>query len=159
MIIFKHLKHSQVKGELHLFSGHNQSQWADVTEMQILVQLKEEFLTSGQDGGIGRHTSPTCTTIRRITTNLKTKNTQSCQKIELYGSPTTKDLKKPYSSRQVGGVETGSWGREKAVLAARGQQRPVEWVVPHSGVGDKNQEKYLGSEQSQPQARSCSPGF
>ena len=38
---------------------------------------------------------PTCTTTKRITTNLKTKITQDCQKIELYGSPTAKDLKKP----------------------------------------------------------------
>ena len=38
---------------------------------------------------------------RRITTNLKTKNNQNCHKIELYGSLTTKELKK-YSSRQEG---------------------------------------------------------
>ena len=31
--------------------------------------------------------------------------TQIRQKIELYGSPTTKDLRKPHSSRWVGGVE------------------------------------------------------
>ena len=49
------------------------------------------------------------TTIRRITTNVKTKNTQNCQKIVLYGSPTTKDLKKLFSSRWVGEVELGSW--------------------------------------------------
>ena len=68
--------------------------------------------TSSQDGGIGRHVSPPCTTMRRITTNLKTKITQNCQKIKLYGSPTTKDLKEPYSYRQVGGVEMGT-GAEK----------------------------------------------
>ena len=45
---------------------------------------------------------PPFTTIRRITTNLKTKNTQNCQKIELYGSLVTKNLKKPYSYRQEG---------------------------------------------------------
>ena len=39
------------------------------------------------------------------TTNLKTKNNQNCQKIELYGSPTTKELKKKHSFRLVGGVE------------------------------------------------------
>ena len=33
--------------------------------------------TSGQDGGVGRHTVPPCTTKR--TTNLKTKNNQNCQ--------------------------------------------------------------------------------
>ena len=42
-------------------------------------------------------------------------------------------------------------GRE-AVAAA-------EWVIPHSRVVDKNQERYFGREQSQLQARSHSPGF
>ena len=37
---------------------------------------------------------------------FKNKKTQNCQKIELYGSPTTKELKKKHSSRPVGGVET-----------------------------------------------------
>ena len=39
------------------------------------------------------------------------KNNQNYQKIKLYGSPTTKKLKKQ-SSRLVGGEEMGSWGRE-----------------------------------------------
>ena len=51
---------------------------------------------------------PPCTTKRRTTTNLKTKNNQHSQKIELHGSQTTKELKKKHSSRLVGGVETGS---------------------------------------------------
>ena len=45
------------------------------------------------------------TTKRRTTTNLKTKSNQNCQKIELYGSLTTKELKKKHSSRLVGGAE------------------------------------------------------
>ena len=52
------------------------------------------------------------TTKRRTTTNLKTKNNQNCQKIKLYGSLTTKELKKKHSFRLVRGVEMGSWGRE-----------------------------------------------
>ena len=63
---------------------------------------------SSQDGDIGRYTSLPCTTKRRITTKLKTKNNQKCYKIELYGSPTTKELKKKHPSRPVGGAETGS---------------------------------------------------
>ena len=51
---------------------------------------------------------PPHTTKRRITTNLKTKNNQNCQKIELYGSLTTKELKKKQSSRLVERAETGS---------------------------------------------------
>ena len=49
------------------------------------------------------------TTKRRRTTNLKTKNNQNCQKIELDGSPTTKELKKKHSSRLAEGAEIGSW--------------------------------------------------
>ena len=64
--------------------------------------------TSGQDGGVGRHTVPPHTNKRKTTTNLKTKNNQNCQKIELYGSPTTKEIKKKHSPRRAGGVETGS---------------------------------------------------
>ena len=45
------------------------------------------------------------TTKRRTITNLKTKNNQNFQKIKLYGSPTTKELKKKHSFRLVGGVE------------------------------------------------------
>ena len=48
---------------------------------------------------------PLPTTKRRTTTNLKTKNNKNCQKIKLYGSPTTKELKKKLSPRQVGGAE------------------------------------------------------
>ena len=32
--------------------------------------------------------------------------------MKLYGSPTTKELKKKHSSRLVGGAETASWGGE-----------------------------------------------
>ena len=55
---------------------------------------------------------PPPTTKRRTITNLKTKNNQNGQKIKLYGSLTTKELKKKLSSRWVGGVEMGSRGGE-----------------------------------------------
>ena len=64
---------------------------------------KTDKLTSGQDGGVGRHTVPPHTTKSRTTTNLKTKSNQNCQKIELYGSLSTKELKKKHSSRPAGG--------------------------------------------------------
>ena len=67
--------------------------------------------TSDQDGGRGRHTLPPHTTIRRITTNVKTKNNQNCQKIKLYRRPIIKELKK-HSPRQVGGAEMGRRSRE-----------------------------------------------
>ena len=68
--------------------------------------------TSGQNGDVDRHTVPPGTTKRRTTANFKTKNNQNCQKIKLYRSPTTKELKKKHSSRLVGGVEMGSQGTE-----------------------------------------------
>ena len=74
----------------------------------------------GQDGGIGRYTLPPCTTKRRTTTNLKTKNNHNCQKIELYGNLTTKELKKKHSSRPVGGAEMGSVERTHSKAVARG---------------------------------------
>ena len=79
---------------------------------------------TNQDGGIGRHIVPPHTTKRRITTNLKTKNNQNRQKIELYGSLTTRELKEKHSSRLVGGAETGSWverTRGKAVAGELGK--------------------------------------
>ena len=69
--------------------------------------------TSGQDRGVGSYTLPPYTT-KRTTTSLRAKNNQNCQKIELYGSLTTKEIKKKRSPRLVGGAERGSWGREDA---------------------------------------------
>ena len=53
-------------------------------------------------------------------TNLKAKNNQKCQKIELYGSLTTKELKKKHSPRLVGGAETGSQAERTGSEAAAG---------------------------------------
>ena len=56
---------------------------------------------------------PPCTTKRKTTTNLKTKINQNCQKIELHGSPTTKELQKKHAPRLVGGEETGKARAER----------------------------------------------
>ena len=69
---------------------------------------------------------PPHTTKRRTPTNLKTKSNQNCQKIELYGSPTTKELKKKHSSRLVGGVETSSQDGEDIT-----RWQLVDQVAPH----------------------------
>ena len=75
-------------------------------------------------------------TTKRRTTNLKTKNNQNCQKIKLYGSPTTKELKKKHSSRLVGGADLYPQPRQTAHAARpwTGQVRWqwVAWAVPHS---------------------------
>ena len=77
-----------------------------------------------QDGGVGRHTAPPRTTRRSTTTNLKAKNNQNCQNIELYGSPTTKELEKKHSSRLVGGAKMGSQAERTGSKAeARGLGR------------------------------------
>ena len=75
---------------------------------------------------------------RRITTNLKTKNNQNCQKIKLYGSPTTKELNLKHSSRPVGGVErthgmaaAGGPGQVRQWQVEQVRQPLAEWVVPH----------------------------
>ena len=63
---------------------------------------------------------PTHTTKRRTTTNLKTKNNQNCQKIKVYGSLTTKEIKKKHSSRPVRGVGMGSRSGKNSWKAAGG---------------------------------------
>ena len=67
---------------------------------------------SSQDGGVDRYALLPRTTKRRITTNLKTKRNQNCQKIKLYGNLITKELKKKHPFRLVGGAETA--GAERA---------------------------------------------
>ena len=75
-------------------------------------------------------------TTERRTTNLKTKNKQNCQKIKLYGSPTTKELKKKHSPRLVGGVEMDSQGGEDigkhcSWRMGRARQQLAHQEVPH----------------------------
>ena len=70
--------------------------------------------------GAGGHIAPPRTTKRRTTTSLETKNSQNSQKIELYVSPTTKELKKKHSLRPVGGAEMGSQAERTRGKAAAG---------------------------------------
>ena len=125
---------------LHIIIYFKKGKNAIETQKQICAEYGEGSVTdqtcqiwfsrtAGQDGGIGRHTVPPCTTKRRTTTNLETKNNQNWYKVKLYGSPTTKELKKKHSSRLLGGAETWGWASRQRRLAAR---RPlVEWAVPH----------------------------
>ena len=99
--------------------------------MNCSYEKKSYNKTSGQDGGVSRYilTPPTIT-------NLKTKNNQNFQKIELYGSLTTKELKKKHSSKLVRGVETDSQGGEDTWQSSgwrTGQVRPQlsDWAVPY----------------------------
>ena len=58
--------------------------------------------------------------------DYKTNTTHNHQEIELFGSLTTKDLKKPHSSRQVGGAEVWGWAE---------QSRDMVWHREVSGSG------------------------
>ena len=50
-------------------------------------------------------------------------------------------------------------GREVKRCSVVREAVAADWMVPHSHMVDKNQEGYLGSEQSQPQARPHNPEF
>ena len=105
--------------------------------------------TPRQDGGIGRYTLLPHTTKRKITTNLKTKYNQNCQKTELYGSLMNKELKKKDSFRLVGGAEMHRWGGDDPRQGGSWRTRQTrQWLVdqvfPHLHVA--NQEEQLGSE-------------
>ena len=67
----------------------------------------------------------------------------------MYGSLTTKELRKTHSSRPVGGVEMGSWVERTGGQAATGRPGQarwwlVDWAVPH--LHAINWEEQLGSE-------------
>ena len=84
---------------------------------------------------------------QKLQLNYKTTITQTCQKIKLCESPTTKELKKSHSSRWVG---------EHGDAEMYGD---AEWAVPYPCVVDKNLDEYLVSEGSWPYTRAPSPGF
>ena len=100
---------------------------------------------SSQGGGVHRHTVlPRIT--KRSTTNLKTKNNQNWQKIELYGSLTTKELKKKHSHRLVGGAEMGIRVERTCCGSWRTQWGGGLWTGwPHICM-QINWEEQLGSE-------------
>ena len=76
-------------------------------------------------------------------------NNQKWQKIKLYGSLTTKELKTKHSSRWVGRVETGNQGGEDLwqISSWRNGQVRQRLAVPH--LCADNQEEQLGSETDQ----------
>ena len=79
------------------------------------------------------------TTIRRFTTNLKTKY-KNFQKIELYGSLDNQEFKEEIfiqTSRRGADGEPGIRGCSVVVVMHQWRQL-VEWEFPHSRVVDKN---------------------
>ena len=75
---------------------------------------------------------------KELQLDLKSNNTQNCQKIELYGSPATRDLKKPHSSRRVGGAE---------------KQRGVHWFLKRNFAGKKGLARSIQSDEKNLQPR------
>ena len=99
----------------------------------------------------------------------KQKQKQNCQKIELYGSPTIKELEKKHSFRLVGGVEMGSWGGEDARQGSgRGPGGPGGswwtkqshisiWIMQKEQVGRETDNTTQGSNKGKlkPQTSGC----
>ena len=123
---------------LFVCSGEIERLYSRAPQESWKLSLKTQIITSDQDRGVRRYTLPPCTTKRR-TTNLKTKNSQNCQKIQLYGSPTTKELKKKHSSILVGAAETAA-RTERACGKAEARRPGWAWrqledhVVSHSNA-------------------------
>ena len=104
--------------------------------------------TSGQDGGIDRHASPLHATWEELQLGLKANNTKNHQKIQLYGSSITKDLKDTHSSRWVGWAEL--WRQVGRWCDTEKWRQQQQW---------NRLEGQRGSEQSQLQVWPHSPGF
>ena len=110
--------------------------------MEYYSAIKNEQ-TSGQDGGVDRYTLPPCTTKRRTT-----KDNQTCQKIELYGSLTAKELKKKHSFRLVGGAEVDSRVQKthgEAAAGGPGGEKICGWVNQGEQLGSDTEHTTQGS--------------
>ena len=98
-----------------------------IKETLVESIVKEDYETSSEDGGVSRHASP-CTTTERTTTKPQN-NTQNCQKIKLYGSLATKDLKKSHSFGQLGEADSQRRAERRGDAVWHGV---AEQAVPHS---------------------------
>ena len=97
---------------------------------------------------LGKHALLLCTSTARITSGLQNKYNPDLSENRAIWKSNNQGFKEAtfiQTGRRGGDVEMG--------------REVVERAVPHSCVVDKNQEGYLRSERSQPQARPHSPGF
>ena len=92
----------------------------------------------------------------KLQLDYKTTTTQIHQKIKLYGSLTTRELKKPHSSRRLGEVEMQRHAGGATEVGRRGD---MGWAVPHPHVVGKDREGNLRIEGTQPHTRPPSSGF
>ena len=111
------------------------------TNIYVIIRYRKGLGTSSQDGDVGRCTLPPGMAKRRTTTDLKTKSSQNCQRVELYGSLTTKELKKKHAFGLVGGAEMGSQGGEDVWQSGGWRTRWARWwlVGPHLRVDKPRQ--------------------
>ena len=73
--------------------------------MHFALSSKIEWITSGQDGGVGRHGLPPCISTSKLQLKYKTTITPNHQKSNWIKVLTTIELKKPRPSRLVGVVK------------------------------------------------------
>ena len=95
--------------------------------------IEAAALCSGQDGGVGEISFTSLHNQKKETTILKTKNNQNFQKLELYGSTTTKKVKKKHSSRLVGGTEKEA-GLERTLSKAMAGSWRTRWSHIHMHI-------------------------
>ena len=87
---------------------------------------RNKDFSSGQDGGVGRHTVPPCTTKRRTTTNLKIKNNQNCQKNQTaWKSNNQGDKEETFIQTRWRGLAA------RQQLEDQARRRLADWVVSH----------------------------
>ena len=96
--------------------------------------------SSSQDGGIDRHTSLHCTTVRKNTTNLKIKTPKTARK-SLRKTPRTVWKSDNQGFKDAVLIQTGRRGGERTWCYSSKPAKARQWwpMVPHSCVVDKNQ--------------------
>ena len=109
--------------------------------------------TSGQDGGVGRHTVPPCTTKRRTTTIKNKKQPELTENRTVWKSDNQGDKEEMFiQTGRRGGAARAERTCGKVMADGPREARLVERVVPHSPV-DK-----LGGTTGE-QDRPCNPGL
>ena len=124
--------------------------------VHVITILRLCYLqTASQDGGIGRHTVPPCTTKRRTTTNLKTKKQLELTENQTVWKSDNKGFKETFNQTGRRGGQ-GQLGREDL-------QQGGSWWTPKGGWQrgrshirvQINREEQLGSETDRTTQGSC----
>ena len=90
------------------------------------------------EGGIGKHASPPCTTIAKNAKQISPRIVRKLSCVEPQPNPlATKDLRKPHSSRWVGGAESQRYTERLREVKRCGNMEGVE------GRGDGNEQSHI----------------